>query len=212
VVPDAEEVGVPGLTKAEDEVFNVYEYRRVRPVGLIDTCEDVWIEYSRAQLFFAGYKNHGRRLLDLEGLLRFIVDDMLELERSRSSARQSKWRKRVRFAVMSEGKFWRSISNLHARAWSCLSSYEMLRDMWVESRTSILAQSDDNDCLLLFDTDFVSDADHILNVDFGLLTDALGHTGRRLDNRDMVNVTLRSALVGGVVAAIVATLVALVLK
>jgi hypothetical protein len=169
------------------------------------TARAAWRRYAQALRDFADMKNIGRRIMDLELVVRRDLDKLNGLHHRRAEAREHGVLRRV--AAIWKFRSWRRQSRYYlARLWLALSSLEHMKRQWADERGHFTRTTREAGVESLFDLDASDEIDSVRELDLSLIEGALDHASARLDTSAVVSATVFGAIAGAIAAAIITLL------
>jgi len=148
-----------------------------------------------AETEFAQMKNNGRRILDIERVVRSDLDQLMAVHYQRarlSTAGFTAWITGLR-SMWS----WRKTTKvLLARLWIAVAKMERLRRIWASERGYFERFVEERGTNLLFEGDHLDDAKAVESLDLVLIEGSLQEVGGRLDNSAIVLATAASGAIG----------------
>ncbi|WZH51524.1 MAG: hypothetical protein PIR53_16055 [Nocardioides alkalitolerans] len=173
---------------------------------------DRWFgEISYPFFLFGTFKNHSRRIRDLDKAAGFRLSALLQIQQKRGViSAESGVPKKIRERWKMRG--WRKAAeSLTADVWLASAVVETMRREWNEERRRFREYREKDAFTKLFSMDSSDDELAVESIDMSLARQALTHTSSRLDTRMMVFVTalagcagLIGAVSGGVLGATIA--------
>ena len=170
--------------------------------SLIDAALSVWYRLVGPLREFAGVKNRGRQILELEQIARADLDGLNRLHHERASATQRRVGRRV--AALWEFRSWRRTSRFYlARLWLALGTLERLRRAWRDDYLSFLRSIEEEHVQDLFTIDSYEEVRMIDELDLSLIESAVQHADDRLSSNILALATAGGAIAGAVVAGLI---------
>jgi hypothetical protein len=168
----------------------------------MDVALSVWYRTHSAVEAFAGMKNVGRQVLELEQLVRFDLDRLNRLHHERASASQQNVIQRTK--ALWTYRSWRRTSRLYlARLWLGLGNLERLKRRWTDKHLSFRRTADEAGMMDLFLIDSQEEMALVEELRLDLVEAAVQHASERLNSTAVAAATVGGAVAGALVAAVI---------
>jgi len=170
--------------------------------GDFDILEWLYLDLNIAVEMFAELKNTGRRILDIEELIRDELTHLLSHYYQHSSVA-------VKPPLLGLSERWKMLGwrrearHILAKLWLSMANIERLLRAWERTRQQFDNDIDGEKIQDLFARDYAIDARLIAAFDIEPVNSAIEQIAANLDNSAVVNATVLGALAGGLAGAIV---------
>ncbi|WP_159576526.1 hypothetical protein [Microbacterium sp. 8M] len=161
---------------------------------------------------FARLKNLSRRIIDIEGDLRQLVDELLAMDYARLARSKKGWRARASYQLHAAWHWFRGegagreTQELIGSIWIAMARIERLRRDWLQQQRRFSDAATLYGRQVLFDIDRIDDEVAVSAMDTGFAKAAVEHKSARRDSKVIVWATVGGGVAGGAVALLAAAL------
>lgn len=181
----------------------------------LDVAKAIYSRIENPCTAFARFKNTSRRIIDIETLLRNLVDELLVIDFERLQRTNANLFKRAGQGLKSAWRITRGGQSESRRAqeitgsiWIAMSRIEALRRDWLQLRRRFTDNAALEDRDVLFDIDRKDDELAVPAIDIGFARAAVEHRSARRDSRVIGWATLGGGIAGAAAAIATAALTA----